>query len=135
MESNGNGRMRNTILVIGEGGFVLGKGIASALAGEGFDIAVAASSPALLSRLGELKPSLVILAEGLPTSLDVCSRFRRAVDVPILMIGSAAGDGAWMRAVEAGADFYLAKPFSYSELVTRVKSLLRRHELARQGGR
>ncbi|GAH75121.1 unnamed protein product, partial [marine sediment metagenome] len=38
-----------------------------------------------------------------------------------------SGGEAWMRAVEAGADFYLKKPFSYRELVARVKAILRRY--------
>ena len=37
-------------------------------------------------------------------------------------------DKAWNRVVEAGADFYLVKPFGYLELVARVKVLLRRYQ-------
>jgi len=48
--------------------------------------------------------------------------------VPILVIGTVPSPYAWARVVEVGADFYLKKPFSYLELVTRVRALLRRYE-------
>ena len=44
------------------------------------------------------------------------------------MLGAVPSDKAWTRVVEVEADFYLVKPFSYPELVARVKALLRRYE-------
>jgi len=48
-------------------------------------------------------------------------------DAPILMLGTIPSRKVWTKAVEAGADFYLERPFGYSELVARVKALLRRY--------
>jgi DNA-binding response OmpR family regulator len=96
---------------------------------EGFGVATVASSQEILSTLDEFKPQLIILGEGLPIdSFEACSQLRQAVNIPILMVGAVPSDKAWNRAVEAEADFYLQKPFSYLELVARVKALLRRHE-------
>jgi len=44
------------------------------------------------------------------------------------MVGAVPGDKVWNRVVDAGADFYMAKPFGYLELVARVKAILRRYE-------
>ena len=121
--------MKYNILVIEENNYALRSKIASALAREGFDVAIAASSQEVVSTLDEFKPQLIILGEGLPLdSFEACSQLRQAVNVPILMVGAVLSDKAWNRVVESGADCYLAKPFAYLELAARVKSLLRRYE-------
>jgi len=124
-----DGSMKYNILVIEERSHTLRGRIISALAREGFDVATAVSSQDVVSTLDEFKPQLIILGEGLPIdSLEACSQLRQAVNVPILMVGAVLSDKAWNRVVEAGADFYLVKPFGYLELVARVKALLRRYE-------
>lgn len=121
--------MKYSILVIVESNCGLRTKIVSALTKEGFKVATMSNHEEVLPRLNKLKPRLIILEEGLPIdSFEVCSRLRQAVDVPILMLCPVPGDKAWTRAVEAGADFYLVKPFSCLELVARVKALLRRYE-------
>jgi DNA-binding response OmpR family regulator len=121
--------MKYNIAVIEESNHALKDRIASTLTKEGFAIATASSSQEILSTLDESKPQLIILGEGLPIdSFEACSQLRQAVNVPILMVGAVPSDKAWNRAVEAGADFYLQKPFGYRELAARVKALLRRHE-------
>ena len=125
--------MKYDILVIEESSPTLRGRIVSALAREGFDVATAASSQEMVSTLDEFKPRLIILGEGLPIdSFEACSQLRRAVNVPILMVGAVLSDRAWNRVVESGADCYLAKPFGYLELAARVKALLRRHEWTRE---
>jgi len=121
--------MKYSITVIEESNHALKDRITSALTKEGFEVATASSSQEILSTLNEFKSQLIILGEGLPIdSFEACSQLRQAVDVPILMVGAVPHDEAWARVVEAGADFYLVKPFGYLELAARVKSLLRRYE-------
>jgi len=121
--------MKYNILVIEENNYAFRSRIVSALTGKGFDVVTAASPQEVVSTLDEFKPQLIILGEGLPiNSLKACSQLRRAVNIPILMVGAVPSDKAWNRVVEAGADFYLPKPFSYQELAARVKALLRRYE-------
>ena len=121
--------MKYNVLVIEESSCGLRERIVSALTKEGFKAATASNSQEALSRLDEPKPELIILGEGLPIdSFEACSQLRQAVDVPILMLGAVPSDKAWTRVVEVEADFYLVKPFSYPELVARVKALLRRYE-------
>ena len=121
--------MKYNILVIEESSPALRGRIVSVLAREGFDVATASSSHEVVSTLDEFKPQLIILGEGLPIdSFEICSQLRQAVNVPILMVGAVLSDKTWNRVVEAGADCYLPKPFSYLELVARGKALLRRYE-------
>ena len=121
--------MKYNILVIEENNYAFRNRIVSALTRKGFDVATAPSSKEVVSTLDKFKPQLIILGEGLPTdSLEACSQLRQAVNIPILMVGAVPSDKAWNRAVEAGADCYLPKPFSYPELAARVKALLRRYE-------
>ena len=121
--------MKYNILIIEESNHALKDRITSALTKEGFEVATAASSQEVLSMPDEFKPQLIILGEGLPIdSFEACSQLRQAVAVPILMVGAVPSDKAWTGVVEAGADFYLVKPFGYLELVARVRALLRRYE-------
>ena len=121
--------MKYNILVIEENNYAFRSRIVSALTGNGFDVVTAASPQEVVSTLGEFKPQLIILGEGLPlNSFEACSQLRQAVNVPILMVGAIPSDKAWNQVVEAGADCYLPKPFSYQELAARVKALLRRYE-------
>ncbi len=121
--------MKYNILVIEESNHALKDRITSALTKEGFEVATAASYQEILSAPDKFNSQLIILGEGLPIdSFEACSQLRQAVAVPILMVGAVPSDKAWSRVVEAGADFYLVKPFGYLELAARVRALLRRYE-------
>ena len=121
--------MKYNITVIEESNHAFRSKIISALTREGFEVAAAASSQDILSTPDKFKPQLIILGEGLPIdSFEACFQLRQTVKALILMVGNVPGDQAWTRVVDAGADFYLEKPFGYLELVARVKALLRRYE-------
>jgi DNA-binding response OmpR family regulator len=121
--------LKYNITVIEESNRTLRDKIISALTREGFEVTAASSSQEVLSTPNEFKPQLIILGEGLPIdSFEACSQLRQTVKSLILMVGNVPNNQAWTRVVEAGADFYLVKPFGYLELVARVKALLRRYE-------
>ena len=73
-------------------------------------------------------PDVVILDVDLPdmNGLEVCREIRRFSDVPIIMLGAGATDTEASRALETGADAYIAKPFNHIELVWRVQAVIRR---------
>lgn len=103
--------------------------IVAALAKEGLKVATAANSKEALAGLAKFKPELIILGEERHIDgFAACYQLRQAVDVPIIMLGAVTNGEAWTRVMEAGADSYLVKPFSYLELTARVKALLRRRE-------
>ena len=79
---------------------------------------------------------LVILDLMLPDldGLTICQRLRASGDqVPILMLTAKSSELDRVLGLELGADDYLVKPFSFPELLARVKALLRRADLASKG--
>jgi len=74
------------------------------------------------------KPALVVLDVGLPglSGIEVLRQLRRDGDVPILMLPARSSEADRVLGLELGADDYLTKPFGTSELVARVRALLRR---------
>lgn len=115
--------------------------IASALAAElahsGYDVRVEHDGlPALATARG-WNPDLVLLDLGLPTldGVEVCRRLRDSSAVPILILTARDSVGERVRGLDAGADDYLAKPFSLEELLARVRAALRRAQLVVAGDR
>ena len=97
---------------------------------EGFAVLTAASGPEALELIRTRQPRLVVLDVMLPDLDGVAvTRLARAeTDVPILMLSARGSVADRVRGINVGADDYLAKPFSPSELVARVKAVLRRTE-------
>lgn len=80
---------------------------------------------------------LIILDLMLPgvDGFSICKKIRNKIDVPILMVSAKNADGDKIRGLGLGADDYIAKPFSPSELVARVKSNLAQYERLTQNRR
>ncbi len=102
---------------------VLRGAVAEGEAGVGFSVASVPDYPEALLKLGEFKPDLVILDEVLPgrDGIEACSELYRIFGIPVILLGKDPSAEIWKRAVEAGADLYLRKPFSHLELATRVE--------------
>ncbi|MCY3944725.1 MAG: response regulator transcription factor [Anaerolineaceae bacterium] len=82
-----------------------------------------------LAAVRDEPPDLVILDWMLPglDGLEVCKRLRRASDVPVLMLTARDDVSDRVQGLDAGADDYLVKPFSFQELLARIRALLRRN--------
>ncbi|MBC8794013.1 MAG: phosphate regulon transcriptional regulatory protein PhoB [Tagaea sp. CACIAM 22H2] len=98
---------------------------------EGFRVTTATDGEAALVTIAESKPDLVILDWMLPhvSGLEVCRQLRRKSetrDLPIIMLTARGEEADRVRGLEVGADDYVAKPFSPSELIARVRAVLRR---------
>ena len=102
--------------------------VAKNLEAAGYTCALAADGDAALVEFERLKPALVVLDIGLPGlgGLEVTRRLRHSSDVPILMLTARSSESDKVLGLELGADDYLTKPFGTSELVARVRALLRR---------
>lgn len=126
--------MKDNILVI-EKSRVLRTRIASGLTKVGFRVTTAPDYLEGLLVLNEFKPDLAIVDGKLPlvNGWEACYQLHRAFDIPVILMGSDSRGQAWARAAEAGADFYLIKPFSYPELLSRVKATFRRYQKATAG--
>jgi DNA-binding response OmpR family regulator len=73
-------------------------------------------------------PDIVILDVGLPdqNGLDVLKEIRDFSDVPVLVVTANQDDMDKVKGLELGADDYMVKPFSHTEILARVKAILRR---------
>ena len=73
---------------------------------------------------------LIILDIMLPgvDGFSICKQIRKTIDVPVLMVSAKIEDGDKIRGLGLGADDYITKPFSPSELVARVKANLAQYE-------
>ncbi len=94
----------------------------------GFTVDAAPDGVQGLQLAGERRPDLVVLDRMLPhlDGIEVCRRIRAAWAVPVIMLTALGEEEHRISGLEAGADDYLAKPFSPRELVLRVQSVLRR---------
>ena len=81
-----------------------------------------------LEKARDTPPDLVLLDIMLPgmDGFEVCRRLCAASDVPILMLTAKEAIEDRVAGLDAGADDYLVKPFSFDELLARVRALLRR---------
>ncbi|MFT5477409.1 MAG: DNA-binding response OmpR family regulator [Planctomycetota bacterium] len=79
-----------------------------------------------------LKPDLVVLDLMLPgrDGLTLCKEFRAAGNTGILILAAKGDESDRIVGLELGADDYLAKPFSLSELLARIRSVLRRYRMS-----
>jgi two-component system, OmpR family, phosphate regulon response regulator PhoB len=98
---------------------------------EGFTVNAATDGEAALEAIADHKPDLVILDWMLPhvSGLEICRQLRRGAatrDLPIIMLTARGEEADRVRGLEVGADDYVAKPFSPSELIARVRAVLRR---------
>ena len=98
---------------------------------EGFEVSEAADGEEALLRIAEDKPDLVLLDWMLPlvSGLEVCRRLRRSPQtrtLPVILLTARGEEADRVRGLENGADDYVVKPFSPSELVARVRALIRR---------
>jgi two-component system KDP operon response regulator KdpE len=100
----------------------------SELKASGYQVSVAHDGKGALRAAAARGPDLVILDVGLPdiNGFEVCRRLRETSSVPVLMLTARANDADKVEGLDAGADDYLTKPFSTSELLARVRALLRR---------
>ena len=98
---------------------------------EGYEVAVAADGEEALILANERLPDLVVLDWMLPkvSGIEVCRRLRQRAEsrnVPIIMLTARGEPTDRIRGLDTGADDYVIKPFSMTELVARIRAVLRR---------
>jgi two-component system phosphate regulon response regulator PhoB len=97
----------------------------------GYEVATALDGDEALMAIAERRPDLIVLDWMLPSisGLEVCRQVRRKAetrDVPVIMLTARGEEADRVRGLDSGADDYVTKPFSPTELVARVRAVLRR---------
>ncbi|KQY75244.1 response regulator [Brevundimonas sp. Root1423] len=98
---------------------------------EGYRVVVAADGEEGMLQIDERLPDLVLLDWMLPklSGIEVCRRIRGRAEtrnLPIIMLTARGEESDRIRGLDTGADDYLTKPFSMSELIARIRAVLRR---------
>ena len=95
---------------------------------EGFEVSVARAGHEALDQARAVNPDVVVLDIMLPgmDGIEVCRRLRAQGDVGILMLTALGEVDDRVTGLDSGADDYLVKPFTFKELLARVRAILRR---------
>ena len=98
---------------------------------EGYRVVVASDGEEGMLQIEERLPDLVLLDWMLPklSGIEVCRRIRgksETRNLPIIMLTARGEESDRIRGLDTGADDYLTKPFSMSELIARIRAVLRR---------
>lgn len=98
------------------------------LQARGYDVSIAHDGATGLAQLAQNPADLVILDLGLPDidGVEVVSGIRAWSLIPVLVLSARDGDADKVKALDAGADDYLTKPFSMEELLARLRAMSRR---------
>ena len=101
---------------------------------EGYRVLRASDGESAINMFDEETPALVLLDIMMPDidGYTLCQRIREFSQVPIIMVTAKSGDTEKIEGLDAGADDYVTKPFSSSELAARVRAALRRAALSHE---
>ena len=102
--------------------------VAFTLRRAGYEVLTAYDGLSAVEQFSAAAPDLLLLDLNLPRldGLGVCRRVRAESDVPIIILSVRSEDEAVVRGLEMGADDYMVKPFSPTQLVARIRAVMRR---------
>ncbi|MCW0215295.1 MAG: response regulator [Pseudonocardia sp.] len=106
------------------------------LTAHGYDVLVAADGTTALQRAADGQPDAVVLDLGLPDidGFEVIDGLRGWTTVPIIVLTARSNGPDTVRALDAGADDYVTKPFGMAELLARLRAAVRRAAAATVDG-
>ena len=102
------------------------------LEAKGYEVFAAVNGAEALQTFEMELPDLVILDIMMPKvdGFEVCRRLREWSQIPIIMLSARGDESDKVKCLDLGADDYITKPFGASELIARVRAVLRRTEAA-----
>jgi two-component system, OmpR family, KDP operon response regulator KdpE len=106
------------------------RGLKVILRSAGFQVAQAATKREALDAVAVRPPDVMILDLVLPdgSGVEVCEEVRRWSTLPIIVLSAVGDEREKVRALDAGADDYVTKPFGTDELTARIRAVLRRRD-------
>jgi len=101
---------------------------------EGYDVVTASNGEDALDMVTNRHPDLVVLDVMMPRldGITTCERIRQFSNVPIIIVTARGEENDRVRGLNVGADDYVVKPFSATELIARVRAVLRRSQTSEQ---
>ena len=119
------------ILVV-EDDKTLAMGIEYSLKQEGYETSLCYTAQAARDAIESRRFSLVILDVALPdgNGFELCQSIRGKGDTPVIFLTARDDEATVVMGLDLGADDYITKPFRVRELLSRIKSVLRRYHLA-----
>ncbi|MEW5870229.1 MAG: response regulator transcription factor [Chloroflexota bacterium] len=119
--------MSNTILIVDDEPRYL-RLMEANLITEGYKVFKSTNGQEAVDTVVERHPDLVLLDVMMPIldGFGACQRIREFSNVPIIMVTARGSEGDRVRGLDLGADDYIVKPFSATELLARVRAVLRR---------
>ena len=104
------------------------RGLKVILRAAGYDVRAAATKREALDAIAARAPDALVLDLVLPdgSGVEVCREVREWSSLPILVLSAVGDEREKVRALDAGADDYVTKPFGNEELLARLRAVLRR---------
>jgi DNA-binding response OmpR family regulator len=95
---------------------------------EGYTVIKGSNGQEAVGLVVERRPDLILLDVMMPVldGLSACERIREFSNTPIIMVTARGSENERVRGLDLGADDYIVKPFSATELLARVRAVLRR---------
>jgi two-component system KDP operon response regulator KdpE len=109
------------------------RSLRAALESHGYRVRSATTGLIALEECAAERPDVVLLDLALPglDGVEVCRRLRSWSRVPIVVLSARVHESEKVRALDAGADDYVTKPFGTEELLARIRAALRREQAQR----
>lgn len=119
-----------TVILLIEDEVQIRRFVRSALEEEGYHVVESGTLTHGMLQAYEAKPQLILLDLGLPDGdgVSFIRELRTRSEISVLVLSARSSEGEKIRALDAGADDYLTKPFSTGEMLARVRALLRRNK-------
>lgn len=117
-------------ILIVEDDAIIASGLEYAIMQEGFEVVVSATVKDALMRIEDESISLLLLDLSLPdgNGYMICEAAKKLRDIAVIFLTAVDDEGNVVKGLDMGADDYITKPFRIRELISRMKSVLRRYE-------
>ncbi len=122
--------MKKTRILVVDDELSIIKFLRANLEANGYEVLVAMDGTEALQTFEMELPDLVILDIMMPkmNGFEVCRQLREWSQIPIIMLSAQGDESDKVKCLDLGADDYITKPFGASELIARVKAVIRRTE-------